>query len=96
MPSGQDNTKKTKIEKIVKRKKPEWIEKYNKDGIIVYGDPIFGRVKLTTPEGTDIGKNIVAIGGIVAFGEYYEGGIGKLSAYHPYIPREVMDMLRGA
>ena len=85
---------KTKIERIVKGERPEWVKKYEKDGIVVYGDPIFGRVKLITPKGMAIDDNMAAVGGIVAFGEQYKG-IGGLIPYMPYVPINVMDALRG-
>lgn len=86
----------TIVERLAKWRNPDWVKKYNKDGLIVYEDAIFGQVKLVTPKGnTIIGKDIAAIDGIVAFGKYYEGGIGGLKAYHPYVPRELMDMCRG-
>lgn len=80
---------------MAKGEKPEWEQMYNKDGISIFGDLIFGRVKLITPEGESTASDIAAVGGIVAFGEYYEGGIGKIKAYIPYFPATTLNALRG-
>lgn len=76
----------TRLEKMVKGGKSEWEQMYNKDGISVFSDPIFGRVRLVTPEGESIAKDVAAVEGVVAFSEYYEGGIGKIKMYIPYFP----------
>lgn len=85
----------TRLEKMAKGEKPEWKQMYNKDGISVFSDPIFGRVKLITPEGGATAKDVAAVNGIVAFSEYYEGGIGKIKVYIPYFPVTTLNSLRG-
>lgn len=85
----------TRLERMVKGEKPEWKLMYSKDGISVFSDPIFGRVKLVTPEGGSTAKDVAAVNGVVAFSEYYEGGIGKIEVCIPYFPVTTLNALRG-
>lgn len=84
----------TKIGKIVNRHKAGtlneivWIEEYNKDGIIIYSDDVFGKVKITKGKATAIDTDVAAVDGIVAFSDYMTGGVGGLVPYVPYVKKE--------
>lgn len=84
----------TKIEKIAKRAAngtldtPVWVEEYNKDGIVIFSDDIFGKVKLIVNEKTSIDAQMIAIDGIIAFSAYFAGGIGGILPYVPYVKKD--------
>lgn len=48
-----------------------WYEMYNKNNIKVHEDRAYGRIKLITPEGESIARDMAAVGNIVVFSEYY-------------------------
>lgn len=79
-----EKEQKTVIKRLVKGESPSWQEVYNKDGIVIHIDPLFGLIQLTTPGGSEIGENMVSMGRIVVFGEFYKGR-GELEIHKPYI-----------
>jgi len=58
-----------------------WYKMYEKDGIIIYADRAFGKIKLVTPKGESIDTEMVIVEDVIAFGLYYEGFV---EVYVPY------------
>lgn len=86
---------KTKVEKTAQRVKdgiynqPHWAEEYNKEGIVIYSDDLFGKIKLSIGDSEPvISATTVALDGIVAFSDYFAGGIGGIVPYVPYIRKD--------
>lgn len=90
----EEKEEKTSIERLAKRKKIEWIKKYDKDDIVIYEDPTLGTVRVLTHWGVVLGKDAVAIEGIVVFGKSFSIEKG-VKPFVPYILKSIMDTLRG-
>lgn len=59
-----------------------WIHKYCMNKINIYSDSAFGHIKLVTPKGENVGKDMAIVENIVCFGSYYAGSGLKL--FKPY------------